>query len=96
MSAIESETYKVLFKTDLLELVLKKLEEIPVLNNPANDCKNIMGNTNMEEIKKDGLAVEKGSGGTKCCLSKIEKLAVLAKVALLQSTLVTKEHLSII
>ena len=41
-----------------------------------------MGNINMEENKMDG---EKGSSGTECCLSKIEKLAVPARVALMQS-----------
>ena len=37
----------------------------------------------MKENKKGG---EKGSSGTECCLSKVEKLAIPARVALLQST----------
>ena len=57
-----------------------------VPSNPPDDNKNNMGNVNMEETKEDGLDGEKGSSGTKCCLSKIEKLAVPARVALLQST----------
>ena len=44
-----------------------------------------MGNTNKEEIKKDGLVGKKGSSGTKCYWTKIEKLALPAKVTLLQS-----------
>ena len=40
-------------------------------------------NINMEENKKDG---RKGSIGTECCLFKIEKLTVPARVVLLQST----------
>ena len=36
--------------------------------------------------KEDSLDGEKGSSGTKCCLGKIEKLAVPSRVALLQST----------
>ena len=41
-----------------------------------------MGNINMGE-KKDG---EKGLSVIECCLVNIEKLAISAKVALLQST----------
>ena len=52
---------------------------------PSNlpDDENGMGNINMEENKMDG---GKGSSRTECCLSKIENLAVPARVALLQST----------
>ena len=42
-------------------------------SNPLDENKNGMGNINMKENKKDG---EKGSSGSECCLSKIEKLAV--------------------
>ena len=35
---------------------------------------------------KNGLLDKRGSSGTECCLSKIEKLAVSVKVSLLQST----------
>ena len=45
-----------------------------------------MGNINLEETIEDGLDGKKGSSGMECCLSKIEKLAVSARVALLQST----------
>ena len=84
-SAIESETDKVLFKIDPWELALQELDKILVPSNPPGNNKNNMGNINKEEIKKDGLDGEKGSNGTKCYSSKIEKLAVLARVALLQS-----------
>ena len=84
-SAIKYETDKALFEIDLLVLVLQKLNKILVPNNPPDDGKNIMCNINMEEIKKDGLAGKKGSSRTKCCLSKTDKLAEPAKVALLQS-----------
>ena len=53
----------------------------------------------MGKIIKDGLAGKKASSGIECCVSKIEKFAALAKVAILQSAnfgLVTKEHLSIV
>ena len=45
-----------------------------------------MGNIRFEEYKNDGLDDEKSIGRTECCLSKIEKLAVTARVDLLQST----------
>ena len=73
-------------KSKLTSFCLKLIYEILVPSNPLNYGKSIVGNTNMEEIKKDGLAGKKGSSGNKCCLSKIEKQAVAAKVALLQST----------
>ena len=44
-----------------------------------------MGNINIDKNKEDSLDGEKASSETKCCLSKIEKLAVPARVALLQS-----------
>ena len=47
--------------------------------------KNNIGNFNIEEIKEDGPNGKKGTSGTKCSLRKIEKLAVPAKVALVQS-----------
>ena len=37
----------------------QKLDEIPVPSNPPNGRENNMGNINIEEIKKDGLAGEK-------------------------------------
>ena len=63
-------------KIDLWEL--QKLEEISIPSNPPDDNKNVMGNINMEESTKDG---EKGSSRIECCLSKIEKLAIPARVA---------------
>ena len=80
------ENSDVLFKIDLWELALQKLEEIPVLSNPLDDDENGMGNINMKKNKKDGLDDENSTVGTNCCLSKIEKLAVPTRVALLQST----------
>ena len=82
---IEYENSKVLFEIELWELVLQKLDEIPVPSNPPDDNKNDMGNINMEENKKDGLDGENSTGGTECCLRNIEKLALPARVALLQS-----------
>ena len=79
------ENSKVLFKIDLWELALQKLEEIPVPSNPPGDNENGLGNVNMEENKKDGLDGENSTGETKFCLSKIKMLAVPARVALLQS-----------
>ena len=76
------ENNEVLFVIDLWELVLQKLEKILVPSNPPDDNKHSMGNINMEENKKDG---ENCTGRTECCLSKIEKPAVPARVALLQS-----------
>ena len=76
---------EVLFRIDLWELVLQKLEEILVSSNPPNDNKNDMGNMNMEESKKDGLDGENSTGGTKCCLIKIKKLTIPSRVALLQN-----------
>ena len=58
------ENSKVLFEIDLWELVLQKLQEIPVPNNPPDDNKNSMGNINMEENKKDGLDGENSTSGT--------------------------------
>ena len=52
---VQYENSEVLFKIDLWELVLQKLEEIPVPSNPPDDNKNGMGNINMEESKKDGM-----------------------------------------
>ena len=46
-----------------------------------DDSKNNMGNINMEETREDGF-----DGETECYLSKIEKLAVPARLALLQSS----------
>ena len=85
-SMIKSETHKVLFKSDLWELALKRPYEILVCSNPHNDCKNDIGSNNMEKIEKDCLAGKKDSSGNECCLSKIAKLAALANIALLQST----------
>ena len=76
----------VMFEIDPWELALQKLDEIPVPGNPPDDSKNNMGNIKIKEIKEDGLAGEKDSSGTKYCSSKIEKLAVPARVTLLQST----------
>ena len=84
--AIKYETDNYLFETDLWKLSPEKLDEILVPRNPSNDSKNNMGNTNMEEIKINGLAGKKDSSGTKCCSSKIEKLVLQVRVALLQST----------
>ena len=57
-----------------------EVEEIPVPSNPPDDNKNGIGNINMEENKKDDLDGENSTGETKCCLSKIEKLGVHARV----------------
>ena len=81
-STIDYTSSEPLFEIDLCEIALQKLEEIPIPSNPLDDNKNGMGNINMEESKKDD---EKGSSGTECCLSKIEKLVIPAQVALLQS-----------
>ena len=67
------------------ELALKRFNKILVPSNPTNNSKYDIGNTNEEEIKKDGLAGKNGSSCTKYCLNEMEKLAVLAKVAMLQS-----------
>ena len=93
-SAIKYETDKFLFEIFLCEHAL--LYKIPVPSNPPDDNENSMGNIIMEETKEDGLDGKKGSGGTECCLSKIEMLAVLPewlcyKVPILG--LVTGEHL---
>ena len=82
-SAIEYKNSKVLFKIDLWELALQKLKEVLVPSNPPDDSKNGTGNINMKENGKDG---KKGLNSTECCLGKIEKLAIPAKVSLLQST----------
>ena len=58
-SAIKYETDKVLFKIDLWELLLQKLDEIPVPSNPPEDGKNNMGNINVEKINDDDLAGKK-------------------------------------
>ena len=79
-------TDEVLFEIDMWELALNKLDKIPISSNLPDDSKNNMGNINIGKTKEDGLDGEKGSSGTKCCLSKIEKLAVPARVALLQGT----------
>ena len=124
-SAIIYETDNILFKVNLWELALQKLDKIPVPNNPTDDScwdvlkqvqsnmkllkfcsKLICGNLHFrslmrywypaihvmiakiickEEINQDGLSGEKCSSGTQCCLSKIEKLAVPVRVALLYS-----------
>ena len=84
-NAIEYENYDVLFKIDLWEVVLQKLDKILVPSNPPDDNKNEMGNINIEETKENCLNGEKVSSGTKCCLIKIENRAALARVALLQS-----------
>ena len=52
-------------------------------SNSPDDNKNNVGNINMEN-KEDGLDDENSFTGTECCLSKIEKLVVPARVALLQ------------
>ena len=64
-----------------------------VPSNPPDDSKINMGNINMEEIIKNGLDGEKGLSRIKCCSSKIEKLTVLTRLALLQSTNVWVDHL---
>ena len=87
-SAIEYKTEEAIFKIDLWELVLQKLDKILVPSSPPDDNKNNMGNINKEKTKEDSLAGEKGSSGTKGCSSKIKKLAVLARVALLQSAFI--------
>ena len=58
-SAIKYETDKVLFEIDMCNPALKKLDEISVPSNSHNESKSNMGNTNMEGIKKDGLAGKK-------------------------------------
>ena len=75
-SAIEYETDEALFEFDLWELALQKLNEVLVPSNPPDESKHNKGNTNKEKIKEVGLAGEKASSGTKCCLNKIVKLAV--------------------
>ena len=70
-SAIKCETDEVLFKIDLWELALQKLDEIPV---PSSSTDDNMGNINIGETKEDCLDGEKGSSGTKCCLHKIALL----------------------
>ena len=82
-SIIKYKNSIILFAIDLWELALQKLEEIPIPSNPPDATKNGEGNMNMEESKKVG---EKGSSGTECSLSKIEKLAIPSRVTLLQST----------
>ena len=83
--AIKYKNIKVLFEIDLLELTLKKLKEILVPTNPPDFSKNSMGNINLEESKNDA---ENGLSVTECCLGKTEKLAIPAKVALLQSAII--------
>ena len=73
--------------------MLQKHDEIPVPSNPPDDNKNDMRNMNVEENKKDGLDGENSIGRADCCLSNIGKLAVLARVALLQSTNIWGGHL---
>ena len=58
-SAIEYEADEVLFKIDLWELVLKKLDKIPVPSNPPDDNENNMGNVNIEKPKKMVSMVKK-------------------------------------
>ena len=74
-NAIESETDEVLFETDLWNLVLKKLDGIPIPSNPPDDNGNDIGNNNKKESKKDGLVHKKDSSCTKYCLNKMEKIA---------------------
>ena len=83
---IEYENGEVLFKIDLWELVPQKLDKILVPSNPHDDNKNNMGNIKMEETKEDGLDGKNRSSRTECFLSKVEKLALPARVDLLQST----------
>ena len=45
---------------------------------PPSDNGNDVGNTNNKEIEKDGIPGNNGLSGTKYCLNKMEKLAVLA------------------
>ena len=78
-SAIEYENSEVLFRIDLWELMLQKLEKILVPSNAPNDNKNGFGNINMKENGNNG---EKGLNATECCLGKIEKLATPAKMML--------------
>ena len=61
---IKTETDKALFKIDLWELGLQKLDEMPVASNSPNDGKSNMSKTHMEEIKKEDLAGKKGMSGT--------------------------------
>ena len=82
---IECESSNVMIEIDLWDDVLQKLDEIPLPSNPCDNNKNNMGNTNMEDTKKDGLDGENSTVGTECCLTKIEKLAVPARVVLMQS-----------
>ena len=83
-SVIKYEADEVLFEIDLWELALQKLDKIPLPSNPPDDSENNMGSINIEEIKEDGLAAKKGLSGAKCCSSKIQKIAVPVRVALLQ------------
>ena len=53
-------------------------------SNPSDN--NNTGNINIKDSIEDGLDCENNSSGTECCLCKIEKLAIPARVALLQST----------
>ena len=62
-NVIRTETDKVLFKIDVWELMLQKLDEIPIPSNPSNDGESNMGNTHMEEVKKEGLAGKKVQEG---------------------------------
>ena len=52
ISTIKYETNEALFKIDLWELALQKLDKIPVLSNPLNDNKNTMGNIYIEKPEK--------------------------------------------
>ena len=66
---MEYENSKVHFKIDLSELMLKKLENIPVTINPKNDNEISVCRMNMEENKKDCLDGENAPDVTECCLA---------------------------
>ena len=51
-SAIKYEAHEVLFKIDLWELVLQKLDKILVPSSPLDDNKNNMGNVNIENQRR--------------------------------------------
>ena len=57
---IRYENGKVLFKIDLWEFLLQKLDKISLPSNPSDDNKNNMGNINLKETKEDDLDGEKG------------------------------------
>ena len=54
-STIKYESNEVLFEIDLWELVLNKLDGIPIPSNSPDNNKSNMGNINMKDTKEDDL-----------------------------------------